>query len=59
MQAAWTGGEDVITVGGQANHDGIAAAAAGQQRSRPAAMGHHDCRDTVRRPATPSADAGA
>jgi hypothetical protein len=51
-QAAGTGGEDVITAGGRARHGGInriAAAAAGQQHSRPAAMGRPDRHDTVRR----------
>jgi hypothetical protein len=43
LPAAGTGGEDVITVGGQAHHDGIDRTAVGQQHSRPAAIGHHDC----------------
>jgi hypothetical protein len=41
VQAAGTGSEDVVAVGGQAHHggvDGIKAAAAGQQHSGEAAQ---------------------
>jgi hypothetical protein len=53
-QAARTEGEHFITAGGHAHHGGInriAAATAGQQHSRPAAIGRHGRHDTFRRPA--------
>ena len=62
-QAAGTGGEDVITAGGRAHHGGInriAAAAAGQQHSRPAAMAvMTSVTRFAGRPAPSTADAGA
>jgi len=52
------GEQDVITADGQADHDGIDHITAGKQHSRPAAMVHHDCRDTAGLPVAPAA-AGA